>query len=369
MPMETHFGHDPANFYVWRVSEAFAIHLSLKMVAQLSVQISRSGSDNQAAETLGILLGRTTDTPLRATVIEDFKLVSIGENRALHAGSEDELFEDACRMIEPGSELRPLGFFRAGWGGNLNLAPRDLQTFRRLFAQTGNIALLIQTPQRGKASEAALFYWQHGTAQPRDFGLGFPFDASQLASGDPGWRYANPIDRVQPSAGTLPAQPRAPVPMPTPAPASSVAGSGIRWSRLMLTAALAVIGVGAVQMATNSNHTVAAAPAESSATPNMVAPGETAPDNQHGLGLTVTTRQHQLEIRWNRESGAIAGCDKGVMRITDDGITEAVPFDQGQLRDGYVAYTPKTNDVSIRLEVTGKDGGTTSESIRAVAIP
>jgi hypothetical protein len=57
------------------------------------------------------------------------------------------------------------------------------------------------------------------------------------------------------------------------------------------------------------------------------------------------------------------------MKITDDGITESVPFDQSQLRDGYVAYTPKTSDVSIRLEVTGKDGGTTSESIRSVAIP
>jgi len=61
--------------------------------------------------------------------------------------------------------------------------------------------------------------------------------------------------------------------------------------------------------------------------------------------------------------------DGGTMKITDDGITEAVPFDQGQLRDGYVAYTPKTNDVSIRLEVTGKDGGTASESTRWVSIP
>jgi hypothetical protein len=57
------------------------------------------------------------------------------------------------------------------------------------------------------------------------------------------------------------------------------------------------------------------------------------------------------------------------MQITESGITEALAFDQRQLSDGYVAYTPNTNDVSIRLEVTGKDGGTTSESIRSVAIP
>jgi len=76
-----------------------------------------------------------------------------------------------------------------------------------------------------------------------------------------------------------------------------------------------------------------------------------------------------LEIRWNRESAAIATSDKAVIKITEDGRTEVVPFDQTQLRDGYVAYTPKTSDVSIRLEVTGKDGATTSESIRSVAIP
>jgi hypothetical protein len=46
-----------------------------------------------------------------------------------------------------------------------------------------------------------------------------------------------------------------------------------------------------------------------------------------------------------------------------------VPFDPGQLRDGYVAYTPTTNEVSVHLEVTGKDGGTVAESIQSPAIP
>jgi hypothetical protein len=110
-------------------------------------------------------------------------------------------------------------------------------------------------------------------------------------------------------------------------------------------------------MATNSSRTVAAAPPPTEAVAAA------------GLGLTVTTHSHQLEIRWNRESAVIQASDRGTMKITDDGITESVPFDQSQLRDGYVAYAPKTSDVSIRLEVTGKDGDTTSESIRSVAIP
>jgi hypothetical protein len=57
------------------------------------------------------------------------------------------------------------------------------------------------------------------------------------------------------------------------------------------------------------------------------------------------------------------------MKITEAGTTQDVPFDQSQLRGGYVAYTPSTSDVTVRLEVTGADGGTMSESIRAAAIP
>ena len=352
----TQLGYDPANFYVWRVSDGFAIHLSLKVVTQLAAQISRSGSESQPFEIRGILLGRSMDTPFRATVIEDFKLIPSTKDPAASPISDSAAFEIARRMIPAGSDQRALGFFRSGRDGNLNMGPRDLQIFGDLFCETGNIALLIQTPRRGGESEAALFYWQHG-AQPRDFGFGFPLDAGQLADGHPGWRYPNPREGTHPAA--MPWSPRTQVaehtaPLP---PAHSSGGDRIRWSRLLPTAALMIIGIGTLQLATNSNRTAAAAPAVVNA------------GNESRLGLTVTSREHQLEIRWNRESAAIAGCDKGVMKITDDGITEVVPFDQGQLRDGYVAYTPKTNDVSIRLEVTGHDGGATSESIRSVAVP
>ena len=57
------------------------------------------------------------------------------------------------------------------------------------------------------------------------------------------------------------------------------------------------------------------------------------------------------------------------MRITEAGTTDIVRIDPEQLHDGYVAYTPATSDVSIHFEVTGKDGSTVSESIRAAGIP
>lgn len=357
-PLGNEIGYDPANFYVWRVTDGFAIHLSLKVVTQLAAHISRSASESQAVETRGILLGRTIDTPFPATVIEDFKLVPGAKDYAGSMDSDDAAFEIARRIAEVGNERRAVGFFRAGRNGNLNMGPRDLETFSHLFCETGNVALLIQTPRRGGESEAALFYWEHG-AKPGDFGFGFPLDASQLADGHPGWRYANPLDRTLPAATPHPL--RLQVPKQTaPPPVHSPGRDRIRWSRLLPTAALMVVGIGALQLATSSNRTAAA---------EVAAPAAAEAGSETRLGLTVTSRQQQLDIRWNRESPVIAASDKGVMRITEDGITEVVPFDQDQLRDGYVAYTPKTNDVSIRLEVTGKDGGATSESIRSVAIP
>jgi hypothetical protein len=85
--------------------------------------------------------------------------------------------------------------------------------------------------------------------------------------------------------------------------------------------------------------------------------------------LKVTAQPHQLEIRWDRAASAIASATKGAMSISEAGVTESIPFDTQQLHDGYVAYTPKTNDVSVRFEVTGADGAAKTESIRVVAIP
>jgi hypothetical protein len=143
---------------------------------------------------------------------------------------------------------------------------------------------------------------------------------------------------------------------PTVPPFTSM--NRVEWLRLLPTATLGMIMVGAY------SHHAAALPPSTQSTPPLAESGA-----RTNLGLMVTALSNQLQIRWNRESPAILASDHGVMRITENGITEVVPFDPAQLRGGYVAYGPKTNDVSIRLQVTGKDGAMTSESVRLVAIP
>ncbi|HTW65598.1 MAG TPA: hypothetical protein VME17_13305 [Bryobacteraceae bacterium] len=324
-------GYDSANYYVWPSLDGFAIHLSLRLVRELSAQIASSG------EIRGILLGRSLAAPFAATIADEFIVVP-----------PSQTFEDARRTVQKArGELRVAGFFRSQREGRLRLAGQDALLFDRLFYEDGSIALLIRVPRRG-FGEATLFYWQGGRVQPREFGFGFPFDEAKLAGGHPGWRFPDPFESEE-EAGALPE------PLASPAPR----GEGIRWSRLAPTMILAVIAIVATQMIWSSRGSSTAAD---------VAPAAEAAQ-QTALGLSVTAQPHELQIHWNRSAPAVVSAVKGAMRITDDGVTEDIPFEARELREGSVEYPPKTNDVDIRFEVTGVDGSVTRESVRAVAIP
>ena len=340
----TQLGYDPANYYVWAAPDGFAVHLSLHVVRELVAQAAASG------EIRGILLGRSLQAPFTATIAEDFVVIPHSQN-----------FETARQTAEQdGRELRVIGYFRSQRDGRLRLNARDVQTFDRLFYEDGNIGLLIRAPRRGD-SEAALYYWQGGQPQPREFGFGFPLDAVKLAGGHPGWRFPDPLEATED-----PPEQSANHWIPEPSVVSK--GESIRWSRLIPTAVLVVAGIVVTQMAWNSGGK-ASAQATTAAEPVTVPDIPVAQASyESALALKVTSQPHQLEIRWNRAASAIASATKGTMSITEAGVTETIPFDPRELREGYVAYTPKTNDVSIRFEVTGKDG-TAAEAIRVVAIP
>jgi len=352
-------GYDPANYYVWQAPGGFSVHLSLRVVRELTAQIAASG------EIRGILLGRSVTAPFTATMADDFVVIPASED-----------FELARRAAEhDGRELRVIGYFRSQREGQLRMGPRDVRTFDRLFYENGNIGLLIRIPRRGHG-EAALFYWHDGQPQPRDFGFGFPFDEAKLAGGHPGWRFPDPfeVEREAPARSAFGRPPEAP----------PETAEGVRWSRLVPTMVLVVAAIVVTQKLWNSRSstsansapaaeaaetvTAPAAPATPPASP-PAAVSTGASNYETPLGLKVTAPPHQLEIRWNRAASAITGAVKGTMSISEAGVTEAIPFDPRELREGYVAYTPKTNDVSIRFEVSGANGAATTESIRVVAIP
>jgi hypothetical protein len=87
------------------------------------------------------------------------------------------------------------------------------------------------------------------------------------------------------------------------------------------------------------------------------------------LQLRATLSAQQLEVSWDHSSSVIQQADTGMLRISEGDITESVPFEASQLQDGVLVYRPRTNDVSVRMEVTERDGSQVSESVRAVAMP
>jgi hypothetical protein len=129
--------------------------------------------------------------------------------------------------------------------------------------------------------------------------------------------------------------------------------------RLLTTTALFSIATSAILVALDSKHPASAAPA----------PVQTTAPYQSPLGLRVTARKQQVEIRWDHDSLAALKPVKGLVKITEGEITKLIPLDWRDLQDGYVSSAPLTNDVEVRFEITRADGSSVTESARVVAIP
>jgi hypothetical protein len=133
----------------------------------------------------------------------------------------------------------------------------------------------------------------------------------------------------------------------------------ITWMRLLTTTALFSIATGAILVALDSNRADTAA----------AAPPETAEAYRSPLGLRVTSRKQQVDIRWDHNLITALQSSKGLMKITEGETTKLIPLDSRDLQDGYVSYAPLTSDVRVRFEVTRADGSLVAESTRVVAVP
>jgi TonB family protein len=87
-----------------------------------------------------------------------------------------------------------------------------------------------------------------------------------------------------------------------------------------------------------------------------------------GLNLRIERNAGQLVVSWNRSAPAIATARKATLYIQDGENNEPVDLALEQLRAGSVWYSPLTNDVSFKLELTDPQSGkTTSELVRYLA--
>jgi TonB family protein len=85
-----------------------------------------------------------------------------------------------------------------------------------------------------------------------------------------------------------------------------------------------------------------------------------------GLALSVKPDGTELLLTWNKDCEAIADATHGVLSISDGDRHEHYDMDANQLRTGSIVWAPVTGDVSFKLEVTGKNQTTTTESVRSL---
>jgi len=344
------FVQDQPQFYMWQApGTVLSIYLSLQVVEELTAEYVRTNAGGLPGDIHGVLLGRSMSEPHQATYVEDFVLIprrGIGKSGVTGSASDDELREMVCRLhrgVDAGRQA--IGFFRSQSDDKLIPSRGDLKIADRLFPQPENVVLLVRFSEQGD-NEAAFFYRQNGKIQRRESFHAFPFDVAKLSRRHGGRRREdNP-----PLEWPRPARPHVALEAPK---------GGIRWWQLLPTAALFTLGSIAAQTALDRK---AVTPVSvSDVTASYEAP----------LGLKVTSLPHQLQVRWNHDSKAIRAAERGEIRIAEGDVvvTQVIPIDRQQLLNGYVAYTPLTNDVSIRFEVKTPDGRTTIESIRAVAMP
>lgn len=85
------------------------------------------------------------------------------------------------------------------------------------------------------------------------------------------------------------------------------------------------------------------------------------------LALRVERNAGQLLLSWNREATAVKAAQAAVLSILDGDHKEDVKLELNQLRSGSIVYSPITNDVSFKLEVTDARGQTANETVRVIA--
>jgi hypothetical protein len=81
--------------------------------------------------------------------------------------------------------------------------------------------------------------------------------------------------------------------------------------------------------------------------------------------LQVERNPPDLLVTWNRHARDILAARRATLSIRDGRIQKDLDLDTADLARGSRLFTPGSDDIQVRLEVFGADGGSVAQSIRA----
>jgi hypothetical protein len=97
-------------------------------------------------------------------------------------------------------------------------------------------------------------------------------------------------------------------------------------------------------------------PSQPMGAPAPRTPAANAAPQAPALVLLVEAEDSALMVRWDSSNPAIAAASSGSLTFVDGSVRSSVPLSSAELKQGAYKYKPHSNDLAIRLEVSGAPG-------------
>ena len=240
--------------------------------------------------------------------------------------------------------MQPVGWYLSHTRSEIRLSEKDLEIFRRYFAEPGQVTLVLR-PNRFDPVRAGFFFYEpdgtvHTESTRHEFiippSVRAPADSTPVAEGVP-----EPARPRQSVASLISDKPRRET--EAPAAASRPTDFSRRWwvwcaPAIVLVLAEVLYGIGGLRLRTD-------------------------------VALRALDAGGQLKIDWNRNSRVIQQSASGALEIEDGGIRVHDELSAEHLRTGNVTYLRVTDAVVVRLTVRGTDKSTVTEMTRFLGPP
>jgi len=358
-----------ADYYHWEEADSgIRIYLHAGMADRLQAEVLENGK-----EVGGILLGRAEqDRGRPVAFIDGFLPVPcsyIGGpfydlSDADIVNLEAALLRTALAGCESPRAPVVLGYYRSHRRDGMSLSAADLATIDSYFQAPDSVFLLVKAVANAEACTAGFFFWEDGRIQSEfsslEVALGRTSDRD--AAGDAPQVFDAPDDSPTGDLNNdlndgLPAdlaelfhEPALPEPFCAPAPQAPR-----NWPGLLARAATILIATAALVISVVTYCAAPRTPREEAAAAEPAA---------SGLGLQVERNPPGVLVTWNRNAREILAARRATLSIRD-GRTQrpSINLDQAGLARGSYLYTRAGDDIQLRLEVFGADGGTVSQSV------
>lgn len=355
-----------AGFFRWEdPGEPVAVHFHLNTIELMERDAIRAGNIQSA----GILLGKRDDTRHLSFMVENYEPIPIPTWK-----STDSPFGDRRQLramidrwqARTDKRLTVLGFYRNGGAEETGLSADDLSIIADNSGQLESIFLLIQ-PRVGKSSVGRLFAVRNGAAifewSPT------PFNRSELSGrGMPRTSEPRPVEPAPVEPRPVESRPAA-IEKSLPArvgeaPQRRAAASDAEVERgweMPKKFEWAIGALVAVLLLSLGIYIFRGAPN------NPASGGKTELSGDSGLGLHLDRSGTDWRLSWDPNSAAILRATHGQLLISDGTLNKTVDLDASDLKSGTIIYSPLTDDVVLRLQVSSDDSAQPiSESIRVV---